>query len=105
MSEDQEIQAQEDRAMEGAAARVQLAAMYRLMCSGGGFQDLKKELETKINDLKNKWLTADDVEGAKIKIRAQIYNEVFDIIKQKILAGDNASKIIEQIKARRQEQI
>lgn len=103
--DEKDIALQEERQVEALAGKAQLASLYRVMCSTAGFQDLKKELEGRIADLKNKWLTADEAEGAKIKIRGQVYNEVFDIIKSKILAGDMAGKTIDEIKARRQEQI
>ena len=63
------------------------------------FQDLNRELKNKMDDLKNKWLTAEDAEAAKIKIRGQVYNEVLDLIKSKILQGDLASKTLSQLNA------
>lgn len=101
MSDEQDLQLQEERQLEALAGRAQLASLYRVMCGTAGFQDLKKELENRIADLKNKWMTADDAEASKIKIRALVYNEVFDIIKGKILAGDMAGKTMDEIKARR----
>lgn len=86
----------EDQDRLNKEARVQLAGLYREMCQTAGFKDLKKELEGKIADLKGKWLTADDIEAAKIKIRAQVYNEVFDLIKSKILIGDMAARTLQQ---------
>ena len=87
-----------ERQKEALAGQAQLASLYRVMCQTAGFQDLKKELENRIADLKNKWLTADDAEAQKIKIRGQVYNEVFDIIKSKILKGDMAGKSLDQIR-------
>ena len=103
--DEKDLQAQEERQLEALGSKAQLASLYRVMCSTPGFQDLKRELESRIADLKNKWLTADDAEGAKIKLRGQIYNEVFDIIKGKILAGDMAGKTMDEIKARQKDQI
>lgn len=104
MAEKTEQELAEERQVEALAGKSQLASLYRVMCQTAGFQDLKKELEGRITDLKNRWLTADDAEGAKIKLRAQVFNEVFDIIKSKILAGDMAAKTIDQIKERAQEE-
>lgn len=93
-----EIEQREEAAREALGGKVQLGSLYRVMCGTAGFQDLKRELESRINDLKNKWMTADDAESAKIKLRAQVYNEVFDIIKGKILAGDMANKTLDQLR-------
>lgn len=77
--------------------RAQIAGFYREMAQTPGFQDLRRELEGRITDLKNKWLAADDVEAARIKIRAQVYNEVFDLIKGKILQGDIAARQLREL--------
>lgn len=102
MSEEQDIAAREERAREHAGAQVQLAALYRIMCQSAAFQDLDRELKAKMADLKNKWLTADDAEGQRIKIRAQVYNEIFDLIKSKILQGDMASRTIDKLNEEKQ---
>lgn len=99
--DDQELDAQEQRQIEALGATSQLASLYRVMAQTAGFQDLKKELDSRIGDLKNKWLTAEGHEADKIKIRAQVFNEVFDIIKSKIMAGDMAARTIDKIKEER----
>lgn len=93
-----EIEKDEQQAQDALAAKIQLGAMYRVMCQSGAFADLKRELDAKVTDLRNRWLTADEAEGAKIKLRAQVYNEVFDLIKSKILAGDMAARTLKNLK-------
>lgn len=97
---DQEL-AEVDKQIEALSAKSQVASAYRTMCQTAGFQDLRRELELRMADLKNKWLTADDTEGAKIKIRGQVYNEVFDLIKSKILSGDMAARQVDELNARK----
>lgn len=99
MSEERTIDEIEQRQREHAAAQAQMGAFYRVMCQTPAFQDLERELKKKMSDLKEKWLTADETESQRIKIRAQVYNEVFDIIKSKILQGDSASKTLSQLNA------
>lgn len=99
MADEQDLQAAEERAREHCAAQVQLSALYRIMCQSAAFQDLERELKSKLVDLKNKWLTADDTEGQKIKIRGQVYNEIFDLIKSKILQGDMAARSLDKLNA------
>lgn len=74
--------------------KVQEASLLRDWCRHEGFKIWKKDLEDKIEDLKNEWLKADDEVGKKIKLRAQVYNEVLDSIKKKILEGDNAALML-----------
>lgn len=93
-----EIEQKEQAAKEALSGKIQMASLYRVMCQTAAFQDLKRELEGRLADLKNKWMTADDAEGMKIKLRAQVYNEFFDLIKGKILAGDMAAKTLDQLR-------
>ena len=85
-----------DKMVSHQQAKIELAAAYREMAQTAGFKDLQRELANRIADLKNKWMDADEVEAAKIKIRAKVYNEVLDIVKSKILQGDLARKTIEE---------
>lgn len=103
MAEKTEQELAEERQVEALSAKVQIASAYRQMYQSAGFQDLKKELEGRIADLKNKWLTADEAEGAKIRLRGQIYNEIFELVKSKILTGDMAGKTIDQLRDNRAE--
>ena len=78
-------------------ARVQMAGLYREMCQTQGFADLKRELEARIVDLRNKWLVVTGDEAEKIRLRGQIYNEVFELVKSKILTGDMAAREINRL--------
>jgi hypothetical protein len=81
---------------EKLVSEVQEAAIIRDFCKHSGFAVLRKELDSKINDLKNSWLTAADPATAdKYRVRAQVYNEVLDCLKAKIIKGDMASKALE----------
>jgi hypothetical protein len=102
--DDQDLNAREERQIEALGATAQMAGLYRAMYQTAGFQDLKKELDNRIGDLKNKWLTAEGPDADKIKIRAQVFNEVFDIIKSRIMAGDMAARTIDKIKEERASQ-
>lgn len=97
MTEQEEL----DRQLEQCQGKAAIASAYRQMCETAGFKDLRRELDSRIADLKNKWLTAEDAEAAKIKARAQVYNEVFDLIKSKILQGDMAAKTADQLLAQK----
>jgi hypothetical protein len=74
--------------------KVQEASLLRDWCRHEGFKIWKSDLESKIEDLKNEWFKADDEQGKKIKLRAQVYNEVLDSIKKKIIEGDNAALML-----------
>lgn len=81
----------DDFSKEALKHKVQEAALLRDWCKHEGFQIWKKELDSRIEDLKNEWFKSDDEAGKKIKLRAQVYNEALDFIKKKILEGDNAA--------------
>lgn len=70
------------------------SALMREWCSHSGFKLFKREMDAKLLDLKHKWMEADEAEASKIKIRAQVYNEVFSVMKEIILRGDSASVIL-----------
>lgn len=101
MSDEQDLQAAEERARDHAAAQVQMASLYRLMCQSAAFQDLERELKSKLADLKDKWLHADEAEGQRIRIRGQVYNEIFDLIKGKVLQGDMAARTLDKLNEQR----
>jgi hypothetical protein len=71
--------------------KVNQAAVLKEFCQHPGFIIWKNELDKKMQDLKNEWLRVDASQGERIKIRAQVYNEMLDVIKSKILEGHNAS--------------
>lgn len=76
---------------ESLSHKVQEASILREWCKHEGFKIWKKELDSRIEDLKNEWYKSDDEVGKKIKLRAQVYGEALDFIKKKILEGDNAA--------------
>lgn len=73
-------------------------------CQHPGYKIWKRELDAKINDLKNEWLKADDETGKKIKLRAQVYMEVLDVIKKKILEGEHALTMLQNLGSEESEQ-
>jgi hypothetical protein len=77
------------------AGEIQEGAIVRDFCKHSGFAIFKKELDAKINDLKNSWLSADADQADKFRIRAQVYNEVLDILKAKIIRGDTAARAMQ----------
>lgn len=78
-------------------AKAQLAGCYREMCQSPAFIDLRKYIEAKMVDAKNEWFRASPEESEKIKIRAQVFNEIFDLIKSRVMAGDHASQMLNKI--------
>ena len=84
----------EDQERSHLEARTQLAGIYRELAQSAGFRDLRKELETRVADLKSRWMVADDQEAQKIRLRAQVYSEIFDLVKSKIIQGDMAIRTL-----------
>lgn len=71
--------------------KVQEAALLREWCQHEGYKIWRKELDAKMDDLKNEWFKSDDENGKRIKLRAQVYGEVLDLIKKKLIEGENAA--------------
>lgn len=84
----------EDTAKASLNHKVQEAAILRDWCRHEGFKIWKQELDSRIEDLKNEWYKSDDETGKRVKLRAQVYNETLDILKKKILEGDNAALML-----------
>lgn len=75
--------------------KVQIAGLFREWCQHPAFKIWEKELNDKISDTKNEWLTADDVKAAKLRLRGVYLMEALDIVKKRILEGDNARKMLD----------
>ena len=88
-----------DREVAGLRAKSQEAGIIREFCQHPGFQIWRKELEAKMSDLKGKWFTSNEQDGEKLKLRAQVYSEMLDILKAKMLVGDAASKRLREIES------
>lgn len=53
----------DDLARANLSSKVQEASLLREWCRQEGFKIWKKELDTRIEDLKNEWIKADDELG------------------------------------------
>lgn len=59
-----------------------------------GFDIWHKDLQAKIEDNKKEWLTVTDpLQAERIRTRAVQLNEALDLIKRRVVAGDNAAKM------------
>lgn len=68
--------------------------IIRSFCQHTGFKMYEKALADIIADHKNAWLKGSD-EDAKIeRIRAQGIQKAIDVLKQFILLGDNAARML-----------
>ena len=78
---------------------IQEAAIVRDFCKHSGFSILKREIDGKLNDMKNSWLTATADEAEKYRISVQVYNEVLYILKAKMIRGDSAARALQMLSA------
>jgi len=73
--------------------------LMRQLMNHPGFAIWNKDLQEKIEDVKKEWLTCSDpVQAEKIRTRAVQLNEALDLIKKRVIAGDNAAKMLNQAK-------
>ena len=70
----------------------------RAWCQHPGFKLFQSLLKERIEKLQESWFKADDLEAQKIKIRAQVYNEVLDAIKSTIITGLASKQNLENFK-------
>lgn len=75
---------------------VQTGQIIRAFCQHPGFKIYREALDAIIEDKKNAWLKGDDEEARKERIRAQGVQKAVDVLKQFILLGDNANKLLEE---------
>lgn len=60
-----------------------------------GFKIWNDALQSKIDDVKKEWLTTTDpVKAESIRTRAVQLNEALDLVKRKVIEGDNAAKML-----------
>ena len=85
--------------LDKLAFRSEQGEVIRSWCRHEGFGMFQKLIKERLEALQQSWFKADDVEAQKIKIRAQIYNEVLDAIKTCIISGDVAKQNLERFKA------
>lgn len=78
-------------------AKVDQSMILRQWMNHPGFTIWHNDLQAKIEDVKKEWLTTTDpVQAEKIRTRAVQLNEALDLVKRKVLEGDNAAKLLNQ---------
>lgn len=76
-------------------AKAEAGMVMRSFMSHPGFKIWHDALQEKIEDVKKEWLIATDpVQAEKIRTRAVQLNEAIDIVKRKVIEGDNAAKLL-----------
>jgi hypothetical protein len=74
---------------------IDIGMVMRQFMNHPGFDIWHKDLQAKIDDNKKEWLTAEDPAIAeRIRTRAIQLNEALDLMKRRIIAGDNAAKML-----------
>lgn len=74
----------------------QNGVVIRGFCSHPGFKIYQQALELVLSDKKNTWLKGTDEEAKMERIRAQGVQKALDVLKQFILTGDNAARILKE---------
>lgn len=72
----------------------QNGAIIQGFCTHPGFKLYQQALELVLADKKNTWLKGSDEEAKLERIRAQGVQKSLDILKQFLLNGSNASRIL-----------
>lgn len=76
-------------------SKIEIGQTMRGFMNHPGFKIWNDDLQGKIDDVKKEWLTAvDSIQAEKIRTRAIQLNEALDIIKRKVIEGDNAAKML-----------
>jgi len=70
--------------------------IIRAFCQHPGFKLYKAELDAILEDKKNAWLKGDDEEARKERIRAQGVQRAVEVLKQFMVLGDNASRMLNE---------
>jgi len=68
--------------------------IIRAFCQHPGFKLYKAELDAILEDKKNAWLKGNDEDARIERIRAQGVQKAVDILKQFMLLGDNAARML-----------
>jgi len=77
-------------------AKAEAGMIMRQFMNHPGFDIWHKDLQLKIEDVKKEWLTCQDaVQAEKIRTRAVQLNEALDLIKKRVVEGDNARKFLD----------
>lgn len=80
-------------------ADAEVGMIMRQFMNHPGFAIWNKDLEEKMNDTKKEWLTAKSPEDAeRVRNRAIQLNLALDLVKRRVIAGDNARKLLELAK-------
>lgn len=86
----------EDQQKVKLQAKAETGMIMRAFMNHPGFDIWHKDLQEKIEDTKKEWLTADSPEKAeKVRNRAVQFNEALDLIKRRVVEGDNARKFLD----------
>lgn len=86
----------EDQQKAKLQATAEAGMIMRGFMNHPGFDIWHKDLQLKIEDVKKEWLTCDDAAKAeKIRTRAVQLNEALDLVKRRVVAGDNARKLLD----------
>lgn len=70
--------------------------IIRSFCQHAGFKLYKAELDAILEDKKNAWLKGDDEEARKERIRAQGVQRAIEVLKQFMVLGSNASRMLNE---------
>lgn len=83
---------EERQRIERLAQNAHIAAVMRDFCRHAGFKILEGMVKEKIADARNEWLKADSAEKCwELKLKAQPWNELFELIFKRIANGDAAA--------------
>ena len=89
-----ELTPEQIEALKKAASDSQLV---KETLKSNGWKILEERIKNRIADKKNLWLKAKSSEAAEIiRIKASVYDEIFEIAKKIILEGKNAQQILAQ---------
>jgi hypothetical protein len=85
-----------DEALEkNLRSKIDVGQTMRGFMNHPGFKIWNEHLQGKIDDVKKEWLTSPDpLQAERIRTRAIQLNEALDIIKRKVIEGDNAAKML-----------
>lgn len=70
--------------------------IIRAFCQHPGFKLYKAELDGILEDKKNAWLKGNDEDARIERIRAQGVQKAVDVLKQFMLLGDNAARMLNE---------
>jgi hypothetical protein len=83
---------EEARRVERLAQHAQTAAIMRDFCRHAGFKILEQMVKEHVADARNEWLKAETPEKCwELKLKAQPWNELFELIFKRIANGDAAA--------------